>query len=89
MTDKAKTYTAAEVRELARRACQTAGGQAAWARNIGVSRQYVHQVVSGDAPPGVIIMKALGMSTAGITPHSRHQKRKFVQFVLDAGLKDA
>jgi DNA-binding transcriptional regulator YdaS (Cro superfamily) len=86
MTDSAKCYTAAEVRDLAIAACLAAGGQSAWARKLGVSRQYVHQVVSGECAPNCTMLKALGISTAGITPHDSRTPRKYQ---LDKSAKDA
>jgi hypothetical protein len=43
-----------------RRECRAAGGQSAWARLHGVSRQVVQAVCSGDRPPGARIAAKLG-----------------------------
>jgi DNA-binding transcriptional regulator YdaS (Cro superfamily) len=43
-----------------RRAVKLAGSIAAYAREIGVTRQYIHQVLKGVQEPGPKITDALG-----------------------------
>lgn len=42
-------------------ACRNAGGQAAWARQHGISRAYVSQVLAATRPPSQRILDALGL----------------------------
>ena len=44
-----------------RAACAVAGSQARWAAANGVSRQYVHDVLTGLRTPGPAILSALGI----------------------------
>lgn len=41
-------------------ACETAGGQGAWASSVGLSKTYVSDVINGRRAPGPEICKALG-----------------------------
>ena len=43
-----------------RRAVKLAGSMSAYAREIGVTRQYIHAVLSGKQQPGPAIREALG-----------------------------
>jgi DNA-binding phage protein len=43
-----------------RRAVKLAGSMSAYARQIGVTRQYIHAVLSGKQQPGPAILDALG-----------------------------
>jgi DNA-binding phage protein len=43
-----------------RRAVKLAGSMSAYARSIGVTRQYIHAVLSGKQQPGPAIRAALG-----------------------------
>lgn len=56
--------TVDDVRARLRAACEAAGGQAAWARAHGVSRQYIGQVLLRVRAPSDTILKALGMTVA-------------------------
>lgn len=40
------------------------GGQAAWAKRHGISKQYVNHVLLGRKPPGEKITKAMGLERA-------------------------
>jgi len=53
--------TASDVRDLLRSACATAGSQQAWAREHGVSPQYVGDVILGRREPGDKILDGLGI----------------------------
>lgn len=39
-----------QMKERLREACKAAGGQAAFGREIGVSRQFIGQILSGHCP---------------------------------------
>lgn len=43
------------------RACKSAGSQQAFGRQIGASRQFVHQVINGDKPASPAMLAALGV----------------------------
>lgn len=52
-----------EFRQTLRRAAENAGGVAKWAKGIGVSRQYVSNVLNNpEAPPSDKILSALGLA---------------------------
>lgn len=61
MSEEAKTFTADEVREMLREACQGRGGQSAWARAHNVTAAYVSMVLSAAAKPGRAIAHGLGL----------------------------
>ena len=46
-----ETFTADQVRDRLRKACEAAGGQAAWARKHDVTRAYVSAVLNGTQEP--------------------------------------
>lgn len=46
---------------LLNQACRAAGGQSAFAAQIGVSRQYIGRVLSRHAEPGQKILDALNL----------------------------
>jgi transcriptional regulator with XRE-family HTH domain len=52
---------ALELHALLTDAVDAAGSEAALARQLGVTRQYVHAVRSGHRPPGPAILRHLGM----------------------------
>lgn len=56
-----ETFTADQVRNRLRSACDAAGGQAAWARDHGVSPQYVCDVLTGGREPGMALTTGLGL----------------------------
>ena len=56
-----KTLTADEVRELLRRECRKVGGMRAWAREHGVSANYVSMVLSGERGLSASITIPLGL----------------------------
>lgn len=56
--------TADEVRDKLRAACQEAGGQTAWARQVELGSAYVSDVLSGRREPGPAILKALSLARA-------------------------
>lgn len=60
------------VYSLLRAECEKAGGQAAFARNHGMSRQFVNDVLSG-ANPGPTILRALGLRA--VTRYVRIKKQ--------------
>lgn len=47
------------IRDL-KKAVKLAGSMSAYAREIGVTRQYIHAVLSGKQQPGPAILDALG-----------------------------
>jgi len=53
-----------QVRKLLAKACETAGGQKAWALTAGVSGAYVSDVLAGNRSPGKSILAALGLDKA-------------------------
>jgi transcriptional regulator with XRE-family HTH domain len=54
------SMTETEFREAVKqRACE-AGSQAALARHLGVSPQYLGDVISGNRPPGESVLEPLG-----------------------------
>lgn len=53
--------TVNDVRRLLREACEDAGGQAAFARSIRISREMVRLVLAGERKPGEAILGALGL----------------------------
>jgi L-lactate utilization protein LutB len=55
-----KTMNTDEVLELFREHVAAVGGQAEWARQHGITRQYVNQVVAGQKP-GPPMLRALGL----------------------------
>jgi hypothetical protein len=57
----ARTFTADEVREMLREACEAAGGQTAWANANGLSQVTVSHTIIGYRMPGPIIADALGL----------------------------
>jgi DNA-binding transcriptional regulator YdaS (Cro superfamily) len=73
--------TADDVRARLRKACEEAGGQAAWARARGVSRQYIGQVLLGARAPSEAILKALGMSVVTRVTYKRIKN----SYRLDSG----
>lgn len=56
-----RLLSADDVRVLLREACQIAGSQSKWARQNGVSRQYVSFVLLGVCVPGPSVLKPLGV----------------------------
>jgi DNA-binding transcriptional regulator YdaS (Cro superfamily) len=50
-----------QVLALLRRQCDEAGGQAAWAKAVGVSPSYVSDVLVGRREPGAGILRHLGL----------------------------
>jgi hypothetical protein len=46
--------------KVLRRAVNLAGSMSAYAKSIGVTRQYIHAVLSGKQQPGPAIREALG-----------------------------
>ena len=52
--------TTEEIRNLLKKACEKAGGQAAWARRNGVSAQFVGDVLLGNRSPGKRIASVFG-----------------------------
>jgi hypothetical protein len=61
MVERMPGMTAADVRDLLRRAVSKAGGLRAWARNNGVSAPYVSDVLKDQRAPGPAICDALGI----------------------------
>ena len=57
---------AEEVVALLKRRCEEAGGLRPWARQHGLTAQYVWQVVSGLKPPSGAVAKALGLRPDGM-----------------------
>jgi hypothetical protein len=55
-----------DVRTLLQKRCKQAGGQSAFAREHGVSRQYIWDVLAGNKPPHTKLCKALGIEPAGM-----------------------
>lgn len=53
--------TTADIRDMLRRACETAGSNKAWAGKHGVSEAYVSDVLNGHRSPGPAICTALGI----------------------------
>ena len=53
--------TTTNVRQLLRRACRDAGGQAAWARRYRVSSPYITDILYGRRSPGPKVLRALGL----------------------------
>lgn len=49
-----------------RKRCEQAGGQSAFAREHGVSRQYIWDVLAGKKPPHSKLCKVLGIEPAGM-----------------------
>jgi DNA-binding transcriptional regulator YdaS (Cro superfamily) len=56
-----EVYTTAEALALLRQACQAAGSQTAWAARVGVSDQYVCDVLRGRRELGKKLATALGL----------------------------
>ena len=57
-----KMLTASDVREMLRRECEKAGNQSEWARQHGMTRQYLSLVLCGGTPPySPLITKPLGL----------------------------
>jgi DNA-binding phage protein len=50
-----------------RRAVKLAGSMSAYAREIGVTRQYIHAVLTGKQEPGPKILDALGLRVVKTT----------------------
>ncbi len=50
-----------DVYRLLRKACERAGGQAAWARQHQISETYVCDVMQARRSPGPSVLKALGL----------------------------
>ena len=55
------TNANAKVVRLLREACTKAGSQNAWAKQHGITQQYVNQVLTGRSLPGPRILSALGV----------------------------
>lgn len=55
-----------DVRALLRARCDQAGGQAAFARKLGVKRQYIWAVLTGLQPPHARLCEVLGIEPAGM-----------------------
>ena len=55
-----------DVQALLKKRCDQAGGQSAFARQHGVSRQYISAVISGREPPHAGLCKALGIRPDGM-----------------------
>lgn len=53
--------TLAEVFGAIRKACRAAGSQSAWAASIGISPQYLSDVINCRREPGKAILSALGL----------------------------
>ena len=54
--------TEAQMRDRLREACAAAGGQAAFAREIGVTRQFIGQILAGEKSPTKAIRNRLGLT---------------------------
>lgn len=54
--------TAAQVRERLREACKEAGSQSAWARKVGISKQFLSTVLLGHVDPTELMAEALGLT---------------------------
>lgn len=61
----AKELTIEEVREMLNKACEKAGGGAAFATAHGLSRQFVWQVRQGVRQPSQELCAALGLKELG------------------------
>jgi len=55
-----------DVIRLLRKRCEQEGGQAALARKLGLSRQYIEQVLSGKRVPSDAIAATLGIKSDGL-----------------------
>lgn len=51
-----------DVRRLLKDACAKAGGQKHWARNVGLSAQFVGDVIMGKRAPGPRMLHGLGLT---------------------------
>jgi hypothetical protein len=60
---------------LLRAACREAGSQNKWAKQHGVSQQYVNHVLNGHRPPGPQILAALGLERTTSTTYTRTATR--------------
>jgi len=56
-----KALTIDDVGEMLHLECERSGGQLAWAKEHGVSPQYVNDVISWRKRPGKMIADALGL----------------------------
>ena len=56
--------TEAQMRDRLRAACEAAGGQTAFAREIGVTRQFIGQILTGEKSPTEAIRNRLGLAGA-------------------------
>ena len=56
------TDTNARVLRLLRTACNKAGSQNKWAKQHGITQQYVNQVLNGHRTAGPQILVALGLT---------------------------
>lgn len=52
--------TMPELRQALVQACERAGGQAAWSRQVGFSPAYVSELVNGSREPSEAVANALG-----------------------------
>lgn len=62
-----KLMTTSDVRDLMRREIEKAGSVQAWAETVGVSKQYISKVLSGEKPPSGRILDVLRIAEAGMT----------------------
>ena len=51
-----------DVCRMLRERCKAAGGQRAWAQAVGISEQYVSDVLNARREPGESILRALGLA---------------------------
>ena len=56
--------TEAQMRDRLRAACEAAGGQAAFAREIGVTRQFIGQILTGEKSPTEALRNRFGVTGA-------------------------
>jgi DNA-binding transcriptional regulator YdaS (Cro superfamily) len=49
-----------ELIQVLSKACDAAGGASTWAKSVGISKQYVSDVLNGRTQPGEAIAHALG-----------------------------
>lgn len=56
-----KPYTLAQIYARMRNAAIAAGGQTAWAKQIGVSGAYISDVLNAKTPPGPTVLRALNL----------------------------
>lgn len=61
MGQPGETLTADDVREMLRRACESAGGRSKWATNHSLSAAFVSDVLNGKRYPSAGISQHLGV----------------------------